>query len=245
MFRGANSRAIGPLLLLKSEQFPPSCLAGKVWDAPRMKMGFLYRVPLLQANPKPSNMRACFRSCHSPLWLKVWVAVWWYLGNSLTWASSTPSLTMPHPAHMPPLALFPLGAWEWGNWVQWPPGSKIIFSGESYCLVQKSSCLHVKGAGLCFHNNPGTACPSGMDSLEPQSWAFPPSSALLSERVALENDCLFLNQLAKLLHLSWEQARDSESLLEWVVAKVVVPKILSERDPPKSASRKRNSHDHN
>lgn len=35
--------------------------------------------------------------------------------------------------------------------------------------------------------------------------------------------------MAKLLHLSWELARDSESLLEWVVAKVVVPKILSER----------------
>lgn len=52
MFRGASSRAIGPLLLLKSEQFPPSCMAGKVWDAPRMKMGFLYRVPLLQANPQ-------------------------------------------------------------------------------------------------------------------------------------------------------------------------------------------------
>lgn len=31
------------------------------------------------------------------------------------------------------------------------------------------------------------------------------------------------------MHLSWEQARDSESLLKWVAAKVVLPKTLSER----------------
>lgn len=68
-----------------------------------------------------------------------------------------------------------------------------------------------------------------MASLEPQHRAFPPDSALLSERVAEENDGLFIKQLAKLLHLSWEQARDSESLLKLVAAKVVLPKTLSER----------------
>lgn len=52
---------------------------------------------------------------------------------------------------------------------------------------------------------------------------------MLSERVAEENDGLFINQLAKLLHLSWEQARDSESLLELVAAKVFLPKTLRER----------------
>lgn len=51
----------------------------------------------------------------------------------------------------------------------------------------------------------------------------------MSERVAEENDGLFINQLAKLLHLSWEWARDSESLLQWVVAKVVLLKTLNER----------------
>lgn len=78
MCRGANSQAIDPLLLLESEQFPPSCMAVKVWDAQRTKMGFLYHIPLLRYL-KPRNMRACFRLCHSPLWLKMWVAVWWYI----------------------------------------------------------------------------------------------------------------------------------------------------------------------
>lgn len=69
---------------------------------------------------------------------------------------------------------------------------------------------------------------------------------MLSERVAEENDGLFINQLAKLLHLSWEQARDSESLLELVLAKVVLPKTLRERrDLPRNASRKQNSYNHN
>lgn len=155
---------------------------------------------------------------------------------------------MPHPAHTPPLALFPPEAWEWGNWVQWPPGSKIIFSGESYCLVQKSSCLHAKGAGLCFHNNPGTACPSGMDGL--------PGTTELSFSTQLSS-VEWESSSGKWLPLFKPIGKTLASLLGtgqgfWVTAWVGCGQgsrtqdiKWERRDPPRSASRKRNSHDHN